>query len=97
MMSRMEFINAILISFLLCFIQPDIVGAHFTWNGMWKDLGSFFVGTSPEFDLAIYTICGLLHRNSQCHFTLQGHSVSIQTWDVGHKAGNQIASAYPIL
>ena len=70
-------------------------GAAFTWFGGSKSKGSFFLGTSPEFDIALYSICALVHPNSLCRFTLEGFQVAIQTWDIGHKTGGQIGSAYP--
>ncbi|XP_067667898.1 uridylate-specific endoribonuclease-like [Haliotis asinina] len=76
--------------------NPEIVGAQFTWNGHRKSKGSFFVASSPEFDMAIYSICALMHPNAVCSFTMNGHSIRIQTWDVSHKSGAQIASAYPL-
>lgn len=75
--------------------EPSMKGAAFTWYGASKSLGSFFLGTSPEFDMALYTICALMFPNAKCNFTLLGNSVSIQTWDIAHKAGSQIGSAYP--
>ncbi|XP_071106086.1 uridylate-specific endoribonuclease-like [Haliotis cracherodii] len=76
--------------------NPEIVGAQFIWNGRRKAKGSFFVATSPEFDMAIYSICALVRPNAVCSFNMDGHSIRIQTWDVAHKSGSQIASAYPL-
>lgn len=76
--------------------QPlNIVAARFTWNGLSKAKGSFFVGVSPEFDIAIYTACALTRPNSSCSFTMAGTSLTIQTYDVAHKSGLQVATAYP--
>lgn len=76
--------------------QPlNIVAARFTWNGLSKAKGSFFVGVSPEFDIAIYTACALTRPNASCSFTMAGTSLAIQTYDVAHKAGLQVATAYP--
>ena len=77
--------------------QPNMKGAAFTWYGQSKSKGSFFLGTSPEFDLAIYSICALQHTGARCNFDLEGSPVSIQTWDVDHKDGIQIGSAYPAI
>ncbi|KAK3598712.1 hypothetical protein CHS0354_003273 [Potamilus streckersoni] len=75
--------------------EPNMIATAFSWHGVKKTKASFFLGTSPEFDMAVYTICGLVHRDSLCKFTLQNQAVSIQTWDVVHKSGYQVASAYP--
>ncbi|XP_045181185.1 uridylate-specific endoribonuclease-like [Mercenaria mercenaria] len=77
--------------------EPNMKGAAFTWYGGSKSKGSFFLGTSPEFDMALYSICALMYPNARCNFTLKGNSVSVQTWDIGHKPGSQIGSAYPAI
>lgn len=33
---------------------------QFEWKNQLKKIGSFFVGTSPEFDIALYTITYLM-------------------------------------
>lgn len=82
-------------NFLLLFQPLNIVAARFTWNGLSKAKGSFFVGVSPEFDIAIYTACALTRPNSSCSFTMAETSLTIQTYDVAHKSGLQVATAYP--
>ncbi|WAR17149.1 ENDOU-like protein [Mya arenaria] len=77
--------------------EPNVKGAAFLWYGASKGKGSFFLGTSPEFDLSVYTVCALMYPDSRCNFVLQGTSLSIQTWDIAHKAGYQIGSAYPAI
>ena len=73
-------------------LQPDLVAVNYDWSGRHKALGSFFVGTSPEFDLALFTLCAVMRQGA---VRLQGSSLHIQTWDVEHVSGLQIASAYP--
>lgn len=83
------------LSFIFILQALDIVAARFTWNGLPKAKGSFFVGVSPEFDIAIYTACALTKPNAICSFTMAGNSLQIQTYDVAHKTGLQVATAYP--
>ncbi|XP_055958840.1 uridylate-specific endoribonuclease-like [Patella vulgata] len=73
---------------------PRTVGSQFKWNGKWKGLGSFMVGVSPEFDVAVYSVCAIIKPNSICSFTLDGRAVSIQSYDIAHKSGIQLATAY---
>lgn len=81
----------------LLHLQPDLIGSQFSWHhDLLKAKGSFFVGTSPEFEMAIYTICFLMKPNAACHIRLGGHSVSIQTYDNSNWSGQQIATAYPM-
>ncbi|KIH52189.1 hypothetical protein ANCDUO_17711 [Ancylostoma duodenale] len=43
-----------------------MVTLRFAWQGLLKRIGSFLVGTSPEFDMALYTLCFLSRRGTQC-------------------------------
>ncbi|KAH9518604.1 hypothetical protein Btru_005748 [Bulinus truncatus] len=64
--------------------EPNSVGAAFSWSNRVKTLGSFFIGVSPEFDVAIYSLCFLTHRNKPCAVTLNGSFVTIMTMGKGH-------------
>lgn len=77
--------------------QPYAVAASFSWNGQRKPLSSFFIGTSPEFDLAVYTVCAMEHIDGVCKVQLGGVRYKIQTYDISHKDGLQIGSAFVLL
>lgn len=36
---------------------PDVLGLQFSWDGFYKEVGSAFIGCSPEFEFGIYTLC----------------------------------------
>ncbi|KAF5888327.1 Poly(U)-specific endoribonuclease, partial [Clarias magur] len=38
-------------------VYPDVLGMQFMWDGYYKEVGSSLIGASPEFDLAVYTLC----------------------------------------
>lgn len=40
--------------------SPYLIMTQFEWKNQLKKIGSFFVGTSPEFDIALYTITYLM-------------------------------------
>jgi len=40
--------------------NDQLLTIQFIWNGVEKSVGSSFIGTSPEFELAIYTLCFLV-------------------------------------
>ncbi|ESO86431.1 hypothetical protein LOTGIDRAFT_220728 [Lottia gigantea] len=75
--------------------EPFLIEFTFTWDGKWKPISSFFIGTSPEFDMALSTICMLTAPNRACKYTIQGQHFRIQTYDNTHVSGLQVASAYP--
>jgi len=72
--------------------SPRLITLQFTWNrGSGKPLGSSFVGTSPEFELAVYTTLFLMN--------IQRAPVRIKHYDVElvcHRHGDGIGSAYPM-
>ncbi|NXK98450.1 ENDOU endoribonuclease, partial [Formicarius rufipectus] len=59
---------------------PDVLGLQFSWDGFYKEVGSAFIGCSPEFEFGLYTLCFLARPGRACHLSLGGHSLSIQTY-----------------
>jgi len=65
--------------------EPNLYGLHFEWFGRMKGLSGSLVGSSPEYDLAIFTLCHIARPDSQCSVNLRnsyGSTVTqkIQTW-----------------
>ncbi|XP_039605827.1 poly(U)-specific endoribonuclease-A [Polypterus senegalus] len=79
---------------------PDILGMQFNWNGFFKEVGSAFIGSSPEFDFAVYSLCYIARPGKMCHLSLGGKAQSIQTytWTNSFYGDGKkfIASAYPV-
>lgn len=44
---------------------PDVLGMQFTWDGYFKQVGSSIIGCSPEFDLAVYSLCYITRPGKQ--------------------------------
>ncbi|XP_027766830.1 poly(U)-specific endoribonuclease-A-like [Empidonax traillii] len=59
---------------------PTVLGLQFSWDGFHKEVGSAFIGSSPEFELGLYTLCFLARPGRACHLSLGGHRLSIQTF-----------------
>ncbi|XP_048055330.1 LOW QUALITY PROTEIN: uridylate-specific endoribonuclease A [Megalobrama amblycephala] len=78
---------------------PDVLGMQFNWDGYFKEVGSAFIGCSPEFDLAIYSLCYITRPGKRCYVSLGGQTLGIQTytWDNSSYGDGKkyIASAYP--
>ncbi|NXG64465.1 ENDOU endoribonuclease, partial [Hemiprocne comata] len=79
---------------------PDVLGLQFSWDGFYKEVGSAFIGSSPEFEFGLYTLCFIARPGRACHLSLGGHRLSIQTYPwtkstYGH-GRKFIATAYVI-
>ncbi|KAG5274416.1 hypothetical protein AALO_G00135900 [Alosa alosa] len=78
---------------------PDVLGMQFKWDGYYKQVGSAIIGCSPEFDLALYSLCYIARPGKQCKLSLGGKSLMIQTytWDNSSYGNGKkyIASAFP--
>ncbi|XP_068123402.1 uridylate-specific endoribonuclease [Hyperolius riggenbachi] len=80
---------------------PDVLGKQFHWDGFLKEVGSQFIGSSPEFELAMYTLCFIARPGKKCTLSMDGHNISIQTYQWTKSTyGNgrkYIATAYPVV
>ena len=54
--------RAILI--LSTYFQPGMLGVHFTWHDYMKPLSGAVIGVSPEYELALYTLCHVVKPDS---------------------------------
>ncbi|KAG8452628.1 hypothetical protein GDO86_004422 [Hymenochirus boettgeri] len=78
---------------------PDVLGKQFYWDQYYKEVGGQFIGSSPEFDFGLYTLCFISRPGKKCNISLDKHEMFIQTYewtkstyDNGKK---YIATAYP--
>lgn len=88
----------IILLFCLCF-QPDkddqVLSIQFSWKGTVKPIGSTFIGVSPEFEFALYTIIFLLAEERVTRETVKIEEYELQIVVCRH--GNHIGTAYPVL
>ena len=75
--------------------RVSAVASIFTWRNMCKPISSFFIGTSPEFELAIYNVCFHARRNALCPVTLGGTNMQIQTFDITRSGRAFVSTAFP--
>ncbi|XP_053561511.1 uridylate-specific endoribonuclease-like [Bombina bombina] len=80
---------------------PDVLGKQFHWDGFFKEVGTQFIGSSPEFDFSLYTLCFISRPGKKCKLSLGGHGLSIQTYtwtqSTYGKGKHYIATAYPVV
>ncbi|XP_043925218.1 poly(U)-specific endoribonuclease-B-like [Protopterus annectens] len=78
--------------------KPDenkhIVTLQFSWKNGIKSKGSCFIGVSPEFEFALYTICFLTSPNKSVRLCFSGYDIQIVCH---HHNQKHIGTTYPIL
>ncbi|KAF3793022.1 Poly(U)-specific endoribonuclease-B [Nymphaea thermarum] len=77
-------------------IQPhsetQLLTIQFEWNGVLKSVSSTLVGVSPEFEIALYTVCFFAGEEDN-HVQLGPYPVNIKCYRLGHE---KIGSVFPI-
>ncbi|XP_053506587.1 uridylate-specific endoribonuclease C-like [Ictalurus furcatus] len=76
-------------------VNDRVISLQFSWKGLLKPLGSSFIGVSPEFEVALYTII-FLNRNEQVSNTV----VNVDKYlleVVVCRQGHAIGTSYPKL
>lgn len=73
-----------------------MLSVQFSWNGQLKDVSSMFIGTSPEFELALYTLCFLTGQEDNI-VAVGDYEVKIKVYRIKSKYGDKVGSAYPEL
>ncbi|XP_067666076.1 uridylate-specific endoribonuclease B-like [Haliotis asinina] len=80
----------------LSYLQdPPLVSIQFQWNDAMGRKKNFFVGTSPEFDMALYTVCGLVRPNKHCDVTINGQNITIKATTSRYQSTLQLTGAVP--
>lgn len=65
------------------------------WDQYPKPVTGFFVGTSPAFDLAVYTLCFYVRPNKKCKILINNHIVNIKTHTIQYNGKTFVGTAYP--
>lgn len=72
--------------------QTQLLTIQFTWNGVLKSLSSTLIGVSPEFEIALYTLC--FYGGEQDNYIELGpYNVNMRCYRL---EGDKIGSAFPI-
>ncbi|XP_012731641.2 poly(U)-specific endoribonuclease-B [Fundulus heteroclitus] len=78
--------------------QPDenkhILALQFSWKDGIKPKGSIFIGVSPEFEFALYTLCFLTSPNERVKVQFSFYDVEIVCHHYNQK---HIGTTYPVL
>ncbi|XP_020804960.1 poly(U)-specific endoribonuclease homolog [Drosophila serrata] len=75
--------------------KGKILKIRFSHQGLNKPVNTLFVGTSPELELALYTVCFQLRPDRTCPVSLGNSKFGIITYSWRYRGKNLIGSAYP--
>ncbi len=77
--------------------QPDeddhVLNLQFSWNGLVKPVGSCFIGVSPEFEVALFTIVFFLSNERVTKVTVKVDEYLLEI--VVYRFGRSIGTSYP--
>ncbi|XP_043477088.1 poly(U)-specific endoribonuclease homolog isoform X2 [Leptopilina heterotoma] len=73
----------------------SVIKLRSTLNNVLQPVTSIFVGTSPELEMALYTICFYTRPNNLCPVSLGGSQFSIIVNRVNYFGKEILVSAYP--
>ncbi|CAI0417682.1 unnamed protein product [Linum tenue] len=71
--------------------ESQLLTIQFEWNGVLKSVSSTLIGASPEFEMALYTLC-FYAGGEENHVELGPYSVNIKCY----RFGNKLGSAFPM-
>lgn len=76
--------------------QDDhVLNLQFSWHGLVKPVGSTFIGTSPEFEMAIFTIVFLMNTERSTTVLVNIDQCQMELVVIRH--GHSLGTAYPKL
>lgn len=72
--------------------ETQLLTIQFTWSGVLKSLSSTLIGVSPEFEIALYTLCFYAGEQDN-RIELGPYNVNLKCYRL---EGDKIGSAFPI-
>ncbi|XP_059615283.1 endoribonuclease CG2145-like [Phlebotomus argentipes] len=73
----------------------SIAKIRFSYDNINKPVNSLFVGTSPELEMALYTVCFAIFPDTDCLLSGHGQKFKIKTYTFRYRGKSVIGSAYP--
>ena len=75
--------------------NDQLLTIQFTWNGVEKSVGSSFIGTSPEFEFGLYTMCFLVGGEENDVALAMGEDTFEVTVKCFRMAGDKVGTSFP--
>uniref|UniRef100_A0A914UHX2 Endoribonuclease n=1 Tax=Plectus sambesii TaxID=2011161 RepID=A0A914UHX2_9BILA len=75
----------------------DLTGTfQYKWKTYLKEEGGFLIGTSPEFDFSLFTVCVLTASGSNaCKFSIDGYPLAVTSYKQACAVGQCLSTSYP--
>jgi len=74
--------------------KGGLIQHNFFWQNQHKPISSMLVGTSPEFEFGLFTVCWYARPNALCNVRIGGVAVKVQTYDITYNGQKYVASSY---
>lgn len=75
--------------------KAAILKVHSKFNNIDKPVTTMFIGTSPELEMSLYTVCFLVRPDASCPVSLGGTKFNIITHKFRYRGKDHVGSAYP--
>ncbi|XP_066540297.1 uridylate-specific endoribonuclease C [Hoplias malabaricus] len=76
-------------------VEDHVLNVQFSWHGLVKPVGSTFIGVSPEFEMAVFTILFLTSTEKTTTAVVNLDEYQLEL--VVHRHGRSIGTSYPKL
>jgi len=73
----------------------SVLSIRFTRSDYLKTDSTLFVGSSPEFDISIFTLCFMTYPNTYCETMLDDTEVDVDTYSFDESGRTHISASYP--
>ncbi|KRY47624.1 Poly(U)-specific endoribonuclease -like protein [Trichinella britovi] len=95
-LAYLESIGALKYSGFVIQRKDSTASIRFKWNGKTKHTGTVLLGSSPELDMAIYTICYIVRpKNQDCKFFYKGCEVKVKAYEIYRHGRRHLSSTFP--
>jgi poly(U)-specific endoribonuclease len=74
--------------------SEHVLSIQLSWNGVVKPVSSFAIGTSPEYEIALYTLAFLCGGEDPIPLTIDETECKIVVHKFNSRNGPKIGSAY---
>lgn len=73
--------------------HDQLLSVQFAWHGELKPVTTLFIGVSPEFEMALYTLC-FLAGSEQNNISIGNYDLTIRCYRIHSSYGDKIGSAF---